>query len=327
MVCAITERPPPWVGDPNIRYPASLALTDSQEDDGQAASRRRLAWMLLAALAIVCSLAIETVPLQPVRPRVLYWPPGPDVLPVVTADGAGLLARATVNPPGVDQVAMLDGLAARPRWVSAFRLPVAPRRQLSVVGEQTVVVRPQTVTFLHRERGHTLREVRLPDTSDGFCVAASGDGIWVRLLSGGGVAVTRDGRLVTGAKPPDCHDPLRPRGDGGIMVSHDRRGVDVEGPGWRWRGVSDGPPGRWPVGAWQGVDDRVYVGTLTAAGPGIEVLDGAGRHLRRIPVASGGRVPRFTVFGDRLIVPNGRRWDLYSVEGGRKSGQHPDLSR
>jgi hypothetical protein len=302
-------------------------LTDGGDDDGQTTGRRRLAWMLLVALAIVCSLAIETVQLQPVRPRVLYWPPGPDVLPVVTADGTGLLARGTVNPPGLDQAMMLDGLSARPRWSSPIRLPIAPRRQLSVVGDQIVIVRARTVTFLHRDRGHTLREVRLPDTADGFCVAAAGDAIWVRLLNGENRGVTLDGRLVAGAKPPDCRDPLRPRGDGGLRVRHDGHSVDVQGPGCRWRGVSEGGAGPWPVGAWQRVDDRVYVGTLTAAGPGIEVLDGRGHHLRRIPVASGGRVPRFTVYGDRLIVPNGRRWDLYSTERGRKSGQHPDLSR
>jgi len=216
-------------------------------------------WGVLLLLAVICSLAIESVSLRPVSPRILYWPAGPDVLPVVSEDGRSLVARGTVNPPGRDLVATLDELRVRPRWTSAFTLPIGPSRQLSVVGPHVVVVVRTHVHFLDGGTGRSVRTVTLPDTSDGFCVIPGGAGIWVRLLSGEGRRVSSDGTESTGPRPATCRHPLRPQGLGGLQVHHDGVAVEVVAPSWRWRGTSRGQAGPWPVGRWdRGVDASIW---------------------------------------------------------------------
>ena len=297
------------------------------EDEGERAPAW-VTWGVVLLLAVICSLAIESVTLRPVSPRILYWPAGPDVLPVVSADGRSLVARGTVNPPGRDLVAALDELGVRPRWTSAFTLSIGPRRQLSVVGPHVVAVVGPTVHFLDAETGRAVRTVTLPDTTDGFCVAPEGDAIWVRLLSGESRRVSSDGAKSVGARPGACRHHLRPHDQGGLRVHHDGVALEVVAPGWRWRGASRGEAGPWPSGAWDRGAGRIFLATLTEGGPGIEVLEAeTGRHLHRVGVAAGGKVPRFTLFGDTLIVPHKRRWDLYSVETGRKTGRHPTLRR
>ena len=265
---------------------------------------------------------------MPVAPRVLYWPPSPDVLPIVYADGRRLAGRAVVNPPGLDMAVSLDQLKVRTVWSTPYPLQVSPRRQISVVGADVVHVHGSRVHFFDGETGKALHQISLPDTSDGFCVDPSGDAVWVRLLGGDHRRVSVDGTHRVAQRPEGCRDPLRPHLTGLFRVRHDGERVHVEGAGWRWQGPSKGMAGPWPSGAWDRDGERVYVGTLTGDGPGIDVLDANdGQHIRRIRVAAGGAVPQFTLYGDTLIVPRLQRWDLISVETGRKVGQHPDLRR
>lgn len=285
-------------------------------------------WGVVLLLALMCSLAIHTVDYRPVTPRVLYWSTGADALPIVSANGRGLVGRAIVNPPGRDLVVALDALAVRPRWTSQWQLRQGPRRQISIAGPHIVHVDQRQVHFFEMESGRVIRSFRLPDASDGFCVEQTGAGIWVRLLSGAHQRVSMTGMTTAGTRPDGCRHPLRPHGGGGFDVRHDGQTLRVQGPEWRWQSESRGVVGSWPIGAWDQGGEHVYIGTLTGAGPGIEVLHAeTGRHIRRIAVAAGGKVPRFTLYGDTLIVPNLRRWDLYSVETGRTMGQHPDMRR